>query len=176
MGKVFITDEVNDMDVAQVTRAKKLKVETGAAKYKMMPSACSTASGGYTISNASCYLKKVIVGRAPLAAAVLYLFDTSAHGNNSADGAGASSLTSANASAGAGQLASFGISGTNRIAALYFDASGQLSGQSGTGTYPKEFDFNVFCSSGLVATVGDCGIVDGGAAGGLQNVTFVYQT
>ncbi len=78
MGKVFITDEVNDMYTAQVTRAGKVEVEDGAAQFYTFTSA--RKEDATSAITAPCYLKSVILGASPATSTFLTLYDCSSSG------------------------------------------------------------------------------------------------
>ena len=162
MGKTFITDEVNDTYTAKVSSGKKLYVETGASNYKMLPSACSTSFGGYTVLGQPGWLKSVLIGGQISGGTVLRIFDTSASGNSSADGLGISACSTAFG----------GVSGANWVVDLNIDATGGLY-VSGQRDFPRIFDFNVYCASGIVAQIGDSGDLHG--SGGLKGCIIYYQ-
>ena len=166
MGKIFITDEVNDTYTAKVSKAKKLYVETGAANYCMLPSACSTAQGGYTVCGGPAWLKSVLIGGTLSGGTMLQIFDTSASGNSSADGLGISALSTAL------RAADGAASGGNRVVVMNIDATGGLYA-SGQRDFPRIFDFNVYCASGIVAQIGDSGALNG--SGGLKGCIVYYQ-
>lgn len=161
MGKIFITDEVNDMYTGRVTSAGKLKIEDAAAQYAVVLSAAATA--GKTVVSAPCFLKHVIIGQRPTVAASLRIYDTSAGGNSCADGAGLSALSSA-----------FGTSGKCVLNWLY-DVSGTGVCAAAAYEWPKVIPINVYMASGVAAEIGDAGIENAGAIGGLRGVTVVYQ-
>ena len=137
MGKVFITDEVNDNYTADVTNARKIKVEDGASLHATISSA-QTLTSAIRISSTPCYLKSVVLGRYPQTAALLHLFD--------------------GASGGLEGYSAYGTSGANIAAALAFPV-GAASGQTCSLTYPvtddtpKTIPINVYCSSGLIVAV-----------------------
>ena len=162
MGKVFITDEVNDMRTAKVTNAGKVKMEDGAANYAVVLSAAATA--GKTVVSTACYLKHVIIGQRPTVAASLRIYDTSAGGNSSADGAGVSALSCAFSTSGKCVLNwIYDVSAAGVCAAMAYE-------------WPKVIPINVYMASGIAAEIGDAGIENAGAIGGLRGLTIVYQT
>lgn len=160
MGKVFITDEVNDMYTADVTNAGKLKVEDGASLFATISSA-QTVTSAQRISSTPCYLKSVILGRYPATAASLHLFN--------------------GASAGLEGYSAYGTSGDNIAAVLTFNV-GSVSGQTCSVTYPcydigpRTIPINVYCSSGLIAAISSSANMADGYKGCMENVTIVYQT
>ena len=160
MGKVFITDEVNDMYTAGVTNADKLKVEDGAALFANISSA-QTVTSAIRISSTPCYLKSVILGRYPATAASLHLFN--------------------GASAGLEGFTAYGTSGDNIAACLVFNP-GHNSAQTCSVTYPGNFHapctipINVYCSSGLIAAISSSANMADGYKGCAENITIVYQT
>ena len=160
MGKVFITDEVNDNYTADVTNAGKVKVEDGAAVFANISSA-QTVTSAYRISSTPCYLKSVIIGRYPATAASLHLFN--------------------GASAGLEGFTAYGTSGDNIAGVLTFNV-GAASGQACSVTYPVTdnapytIPFNVYCSSGLIAAISSSANMADGYLGCMENVTIVYQT
>ena len=161
MGKQFITDEVDDRYTARVTNAGKVKVETGAAGHVLLNSGMSVC--GVTISSTPCWLKSVVFGENPVASAstALFLIDTSAACGNTTIGA-----TS-------GVTGLFGISsGANWIARMIWQSAQAGICAAGSIT-PRTVPFDIYCSSGLVAIVGD---VAQSAVGGLRGVTINYQT
>ena len=151
MGKVFITDEVNDMYTAGVTNADKLKVEDGAALYAQV-SAYST-DAGYAIFEGPGYLKSIIIGEYPQTAAAFRMFDTYAC---------------------ASSVSGWGTSGTHVIGKIAYNvgaASGMVCGQANYG--PRVIPMNVYLASGL-------SIVNASAQdsriGAFKSLIFTYQT
>ena len=154
MGKVFITDEVNDMYTADVTNAGKLKIEDGAALFKLLSSAASTVNlSAQTIASTPCYLKSIILGSQVATASQLRLYNTTTSANN---------------------LSAFGSTADQLIGSLHLDASGSLSGS--LGAYPRVIPFNVYCSSGLIAAVSSSANMADGYIDCMENITIVYQT
>ena len=148
MGKVFITDEVNSMYTADVTNAGKVKIEEGAALHEILSSARTTKStSGQYISTSPCYLKNVIIGFVPATASILSLYDTT---------------TSAS------DLSSFGSSGDHIISRLDIDTAS-------ASNFPKTIPFNVYCTSGLMAAIGE-GQKYASASGCAPQITITYQT
>ena len=164
MGKVFITDEVNDNYTADVTNAGKVKVEDGAAAYVLLNSAASIASGERVCST-PCYLKEVVIGRYPATAASLVLYNSS--------------------SATLGDLTAFGThqaSGKDdHIIAILAFPLGSGSGICAltypvTNNAPYTIPFNVYCSSGIIAQISPSAITVADAfIGGMENITVSYQ-
>ena len=157
MGKTFITDETNPNYTADVTNARKLKVETGAALFACISSARSSCDDAVSAVWAGAgYLKHVIIGQRPATATQLAFYDNSG------------------ATTGAAWTA-FGTSGANVIARLHLDTSADLSGQY--NPYPRVIPFNVYCTSGLTVVIGEGSSVAGTILSGTCNdVTVVYQT
>jgi hypothetical protein len=163
MGKVFITDEVNDMYTADVTNAGKIKVEDGASLFKVLSSA-QTITSAQGIVCAACYVKSVILGRYPATAASLHLFDTDP--NNATGLEGYSAL---------------GTTGDHHVVQLAFPvgfASGQTCAVTNpvTDITPCTIPINVYCASGLVAVISSSANMADGFVGAMENVTIVYQT
>lgn len=155
MGKVFITDEVNDTYTADVTNAGKVKVELGAASFLKLSSA-QTIVSGTTAATSPCYLKSILVGSLPATATTIGLWDTAVS---------------------AGNLSAFGTTGANCIALLTIDTSAGISAAGGA-MFPAIFPFDVYCASGLAISIGmSAGATDGGSrVGCVKGVTIVYQT
>ena len=151
MGKVFITDEVNDNYTADVTNAGKVKVEVGAASFKLLSSA-HTVLCGQSVTTSPCYLKSVIINDKFATATTLALFDTTE----------------------VSTLSSFGTSGSNIISIMVFDSSAALS--AGVDNFPKVIPFDVYCSSGLTVAIGLSAAQAGGRVGAWSHPpTIVYQ-
>jgi hypothetical protein len=153
MGKVFITDEVNDNYTADVTNAGKVKIETGAASFK----ACSSAHGlvcAESIVQTAAWLKRIIIGK-PLAATAtaLQIYNTTE----------------------VSCMSGFGTSGDNVVGVIILDSSS--NGISGGPGNPISVPFDVYCSSGISVGVGiSAGNLGGGRIGALPgNYTVVYQ-
>lgn len=148
MGKVFITDEVNDNYTADVTSGGKLKAEVGASNFSKVSSAKHLISA-QVVNSAGCYVKSVIFGDAPATAATFTLWDTYTCASN---------------------VSAFGTSGSNIIATIGHDLSG-----SAFANYPKRVSLDVYVTSGL-CVANSCSAVDNGARlGCLDNVTIIYQ-
>lgn len=148
MGKVFITDEVNDMYTADVTNASKVKVEDAAALFVALDSARTTKStSGQYVATAPCYLKNVIIGHVPATATTLSFYNTT---------------TSAS------DLSAFGSSGDHIIGRLDLDTAS-------ASNFPKTIPFNVYCTSGLIAAIGE-GQDYAVASGCAKQITVTYQT
>ena len=154
MGKVFITDEVNDMYTADVTNAGKLEVETGAAAFSLLSSAKSLISAE-TVSTAACYLKSLIIGEHPASAATLTIYDTGIS---------------------AGGVSGFGSSGANIVATLAWTMGAASAVVSGMGSIPKVIPINVYLASGLTIGTVSAAAPGLGYKGCMRNVTVVYQT
>ena len=156
MGKIFVTDEVNDNYTAQVTRGGKVKVETGAASFKF----CTSAHGLVCAENvvqSPAWLKSIIIGgTVPPTATTLTIFNTTE----------------------CSTLSGFGSSGDNIVGILVLDSSASISGGVQAG-YPKTIPFNVYCSSGISVGVGLTACCIGQNAGRLGAIpagyTVVYQ-
>ena len=159
MGKVFITDEVNDMYTADVTNAGKLKIEDGASLFANISSA-QTVTSAIRITSSPCYLKSVILGRYPATAASLHLFN--------------------GASAGLEGFTAYGTSGDNIASVLTFNV-GAASGQTCSVTYPVTdnapytIPINVYCATGLTVAIGE-GQLYAALSGCASGVTVIYQT
>ena len=136
MGKVFITDEVNDGYTADVTNAGKVKVESGAASHYKCVSAAASAS--VVVSSTPCWLKTVIVGGLPATATCINLYDTSGTVASAAE-----------------------ASGANHIAKLIIPAVA-VAATAQTNTYVVPI--NVYCTSGLTYALGQDGTNMGNAA------------
>lgn len=163
MGKVFITDEVNDMYTADVTNAGKLKVEDGAALYRYLTSAQSVTSGQIVASGAA-YLKSVIIGQFPQSAATLCLFNSKSDNASGVEG-----------------LTAFGTSGDNVIGKITFEMGAASATTCGlacliTNKVPVVVPFNVYCSSGIVAAISLSGALGSAYLGCMKGVTVTYQT
>lgn len=153
MGKVFITDEVNDMYTADVTRGGKLKVEQGAANHYRATSAQALISGEI-VASAGCYLKSIIFGSAPATATNFWIWD---HGAGTAGG-----------------ISAFGTSGDNVVAMLGLEPSaGAVSADF--LNFPKTLPIDVYCTSGITVGIGMSAGDSVGRIGCLKNVTVVYQ-
>jgi hypothetical protein len=154
MSKWFLTDELNDMYTVQVTNAKKAKIETGAGLFKILSSAASTVNASaQTVASAPCYLKSIIIGQIPATATQVSLY-------NSAP----TSTTN---------MSAFGSSGDNIIARLQIDTSAGVC--AAAATYPRVIPIDVYCSSGLVAAIGE-GQTYAALSGCAKGVTIIYQT
>ena len=154
MGKVFITDEVNDSYTADVTNAGKVKTEDGAAAFSFLSSAKSLVSA-QTVSTAPCYLKSIIIGEKPVTAATLTIYDTGIS---------------------AGNVSGFGSSGANVVATLVWNMGAASAVVSGLGSEPKLIPMNVYLTSGLTIGTVSAAAPGLGYLGCLRNVTIVYQT
>ena len=158
MGKVFITDEVNDMYTADVTNAGKLKVEDGAAAFWKVSSAFAEVSGVTGGVGAGTYLKNIIFGQYPATAASLTIYDTLEK---------------------SAEVSSFGTSGSNIVATFVFPV-GFASGQTCSVTYPVTnncpytIPLNVYLASGLTVQQGCSATTD--YLGCVNNVTITYQS
>lgn len=155
--KVFITDETNDHYTADVTNAKKLKVETGAAGFYIASSAfgglgTGGTSGAQTITTAATWLKNLIIGTIPATATQICLYNA---------------LVSANSPS------SFGASGDHIISRISIDTSAGIC--ASIAEFPKVIPFNVYCSSGLMVGIGE-GTDHAPLSGNAQGVTVTYQT
>jgi hypothetical protein len=158
MGKVFITDEVNDMRTVTVTNAGKIKVESGAAASILLSSAQSILSG-QRVSSTPCFLKSITIGMQPASAASLTLYNTSS--------AGLEGLTALNNS-------------VNEVGKIFFTVGAASAAVCGLGNLlaeraPTTIPFDVYCSSGLVAAVSLSGGVNGSYLGNMKGVTISYQ-
>ena len=154
MGKVFITDEVNDQYTADVTNAGKVKVEIGAAGFSCLDSAYSVASG-QRVASTACYLKNVIIGEVPQTAGSVWLYNSS-------------SATLAN-------LSAFGTSGDNIIGKITYRMGAASAMVCGVANYtPVNIPFDCYCSSGLIAAISPSATA--GLLGCFKGVTIVYQT
>lgn len=167
--KVFITDETNDHYTADVTNAKKLKVETGAAGFYIASSAfgglgTGGISGAQVITTAATWLKNLVIGTVPTTATQICLYNA---------------LVSANSPS------SFGSSGDHIISRIIIEPSGagyateasalELAWLAGKAAYPKVIPFNIYCSSGLMVGIGE-GTTHAPLSGNAQGVTVTYQT
>jgi hypothetical protein len=156
VGKVFITDEVNDNYTADVTNAGKLKVETGAARCAQISSA-HTITSAERISSTPCYLKSVLIGRYPATAAQLVLFN--------------------GASAGLEGYSAYGTSGDNIIAKFTYNVGAGSAAVCAQTTYePRSFLIDAYCSSGLIAAISPSANCADGYIGCMEDVTIVYQS
>jgi hypothetical protein len=154
MGKIFLTDELNDMYTAKVTAAKKLWIENGAASFKMLSSAASTVNASaQTVASSPSYLKAVIIGSVPATATQLSIYD--------------SSITDTC------NLSAFGSSGANVLARLSLDASAGVS--ASTGMFPRVIPLDVYCTSGIVAAIGE-GQTYANLSGCAKGITILYQS
>jgi hypothetical protein len=90
MGKVFITDEVNDSYTADVTSVGNMKVETGASSHYKISGVPSSAS--YVLSTTPCWLKSVIIGSLPATASSVNLYDTATSAASGAEASGANHI------------------------------------------------------------------------------------
>ena len=158
MGKVFITDEVNDMYTADVTRGGKIKNEDGAASHHYCLSAEHLLSAESVVASAA-WLKNVIIGEYPNSAACLSIIDS--------------------ASATMGNISAFGTSGTMFVGKIGYRLGGATALTSGAtialdGTAPISIPFNVYCASGIV--ISRHSAHDSlGRIGCFRNVTVTYQ-
>ena len=169
MGKVFITDEVNDMRTTQVTNAGKIKVEDGAAQYLKLCSAQSLQSA-QTVSTVACWLKGVVLGEYPATAASLAIFNAC---SDTASGLeGLTAFGEPNVSAGT----------ANHLIGKIVIPQGQASAYACSLTYqagtrvPCYIPYNVYCSSGLMAGISLSACHIGSYKGGWDGITIVYQT
>jgi hypothetical protein len=129
MGKVFITDEVNDMYTADITSGGQLRVNEGASTHIAIASAASSAT--VVARTSPCWIKSVIVGSLPGTATTLLLLDTAT--------SGASAST-------------FDVSGANKIAKIRI-AANTVTAQ----TFPGVIPIDVYCTTGLTYALGGCG-------------------
>ena len=129
MGKIFVTDEVNDTYTTQVTSGKKLRVEPGASSHYKIVSAASSAS--VVISSTPCWLKSVIIGSFPATATCLNLYDTSGAANSGAES-----------------------SGSNHIAKIVIPA---IASAPTAQVLPYIVPFDVYCTTGLTYGLGQDG-------------------
>ena len=153
MGKVFITDEVNDMYTADVTNASKIKVEDGASTYHV----CTSAQADVTaepVYDGACYLKQVSFGQYPVTAASFTVYDTYDC---------------------ASSVSSFGASGANIVGTVAWDVGAASGTTAGKG--PFVIPFNVYLASGLSVAGSLTAANPGGAyIGAVKNVSVVYQS
>ena len=167
MGKVFITDEVNDMRTVGVTNAGKIKIEDGAAQFLKLASAQSLTSG-QLVNAGPCWLKAVILGEYPASAAALALFNSCSGGTGLLEGLSA--------------LGEPNVSGSANLIGKIVIPQGQASAYACSLTYqsnistPVYIPYNVYCSSGLVAAISMSACHIGGYKGGWDGITIVYQT
>jgi len=153
MGKVFVTDEVNDNYTLDITNARKAKVENGAGLHQFLSSAATTVNtSGQVISETPCYIKSVILGTLPVTATQLRLYDCT-------------DVSASNLSAFA--------NGDNVLAHITMDSSAGLCALA--AAYPRVLPFDVYCASGLTVAIGE-GQQYGVLSGCAKNVTIVYQT
>ena len=169
MGKVFITDEVNDMRTVGVTNAGKIKIEDGAAQFLKLASAQSVTSG-QLVNAGPCWLKAVVLGQFPASAASLAIFNAC---SDTASGLeGLTAFGEPNVSAGT----------ANHLIGKIVIPQGQASAYACSLTYqsnvntPVYIPYNVYCSSGLVAAISMSACHIGGYKGGWDGITIVYQT
>ena len=163
MGKVFITDEVNDMYTADVTNAGKIKVEDGASSFMYLTSAQSVKSG-QTVVNGAAWLKSVIVGEYPHSAATLHLYNAGSDTSSGLEG-----------------LTAWGTSGDHVVGKVTFEVGADSAVACGisnlvTAQVPMVVPFNVYCSSGIVAAISLSGTLGSAFLGCMKGVTVTYQT
>lgn len=154
MGKVFITDEVNDMYTANVTNAGKIQIEDAANLWCMPTSACN-ASGGQAMVDGALYLKTITLSP-PATAGSFIVYDTYSS---------------------AGNVSAFGTSGANVVAVLRFPVGYASAGISAIGGAPVTIPLNVYLSSGL--TIGNGGHTATDSlklVGCFKQATITYQT
>jgi len=149
MGKVFITDEVNDSYTADVTSGSKLKVEVGAGSWKGISSAHTTVSA-QQVNDGGCYLSSIIIGTQPLTAGSIQIYDTYGSASN---------------------CSAFGTSGDNIVVSLGVEPSAA----SGFSVYPKVIPINVYLTTGLCIGMGVSGSDSSNRVGNIKDVTVVYQ-
>ncbi len=152
MGKVFITDEVNDMYTADVTNAGKLKVETGAGKFAAITSAHTLITAANPVTGAA-YLKSIIFGDVPASATQITIYDTSMSASN---------------------VSGFGFDSAQLVAAFGFEpTAGALSADR--LTFPKSIPIDVYCASGITVAVGHSACDSAGRIGAMRNIFITYQ-
>jgi len=151
MGKIFITDEINDTYTATVTSGKLLRVENGASNFYRVSSA-HTLISAVSASSGACFVKSVIVGTIPATASSICLYDTSVC---------------------ASHVSAFGTSGGNIIAVIGLDVSGSISGSP--TMYPKIFPINVYCTTGLSVGIGTSATDKTSRVGCIKDITVIYQ-
>jgi len=155
MGRVFITDEGDNAYTANVTSNGLLRVDNGGYSFLMLASGQSVLSGQRVFSGAG-VLKRVILGAQPASATRICLFDSF--------------------SAGLEGFSAFGvISGANWIGRIDIEpTAGALSGMN--ALFPRQIDYNIYCTSGLCVTIGHSACDAAGRIGNCQGITVVYQT
>jgi hypothetical protein len=153
MGKVFITDEVNDGYTANVTNAGKLEVQDAANLYYSIATAQTTISA-QSVTTTPCYLRSITLSY-PTTAATLIIY------NNSAS---------------AGNVSGFGTSGDNVVTRISFPI-GHASALSGGGQTPITIPLDVYLSSGLAIGNGGHSANDSlGYVGVFRGGIITYQT
>ena len=80
MGKVFVTDEINDGFTGKVTQTGAQHVLTNHNSYAYLTATVSGGVDGRIISAVPCWLHSVIINRAPLTASDLLLIDMATTG------------------------------------------------------------------------------------------------
>lgn len=154
MGKVFITDEVNDMYTADVTRGGKIKSEDGAGSHFFCASANQLLSAEQVVASAA-WLKSVIIGEYPQTAACFSVLDT--------------------ASATMGNISAFGTSGSMFVGKIAYNLGAASAMVCGKADYPPMvIPFNVYCASGI-AISRHSAHDSGGRVGAFKSVTVTYQ-
>lgn len=128
MGKIFITDEVNDSYTARVTSTGSLRVNGSNNLFVKVASAAS--SGSTVVSSSPCWLKGVVIGNQPATASTFHIYDA------------ASSAASATTTGLIGKMAL-------AIASIGVSAA--------TDNFPRYIDFGCYCASGLAYGVGQDG-------------------
>ena len=128
MGKLFITDEVNDSYTARVTSTGALRVSDSNNLYAKVASAAS--SGSTVVVATTCWLKGVVIGKQPATASSFIIYDAAA--------SAASASTTAVVAKFTLPIASTGVS-------------------AGNDNFPKYIDLGCYLTSGLAYGVGQDG-------------------
>ena len=164
MGKVFITDEIDDRFTGKVTQTGAQHVLMNHNSYYHLTGAVSGGALTPIISAVPCWLHSVIINRAPLTASDLLLVDMAT------TGACATSIGVVADLIGVSE-----VSAGRRIAkincpleAVTLNAAACASGvtQAVQSLYPKTLLYDLYCSNGLIALL---------SAGNLD-ATIVYKT
>lgn len=145
MGKIFITDEVNDAYTATVSDKGQVRTMPLATSHKTIASAASSAA--VVLVSGAGYLKSVIIGSLPATASTLLIVDTA---------------LSAYASAVA-----LDVSGANKITKIGIPAAAAAATAQ---TQNIVIPLDVYCTSGITYALG-CD----GTSGNCNNITIVYQ-
>ena len=149
MGKIFITDEVNDGRTARVTKSGALTINPSNNSYQLLASAVGSATSAIYAS--ACWLHTVTIGGFPASATQLILLNASA--------------ASATATAS-----------TDEVARITIPVkSGGVCAD--TGAFPKTLLFDLYCSKGLYYEVGNHISAAASAwSGALGGITVTYRT